>query len=126
VLVPISRRHTHEDARRFASIVSGALARTHPDLVTTEWTRSKRRGVLIDANQNGAGRTTASVYSVRPRAGATVSTPLTWDEVRKGFDPESFTMDVVLDRVAREGDLAGGVLTVRQSLAAALRAAASL
>ncbi len=125
VLVPISRRHTHEDARRFASIVSGTLARTHPGLVTTAWTRSKRRGVLIDANQNGAGRTTASVYSVRPRAGATVSTPLTWDEVRKGLDPAAFTMDAVLDRVARDGDLAGGVLTVRQSLGAALRAAAS-
>ena len=46
-----------------------ALARTHPGLVTTEWTKRKRRGVLVDANQNGPGKTTASVYSVRPRSG---------------------------------------------------------
>jgi len=122
VLVPITRRHTHEEARRLATVVAGALARAHPALVTTEWARSKRRGVLIDANQNGPGRTTASVYSVRPRAGAPVSTPLRWAEVREGLDPAAFTMDVVLDRVAREGDLAAGALTGRQSLRAALRA----
>ncbi len=121
VLVPIARRHTHEDTRRFAAIVAGALARSHPDLVTMEWARSKRRGVLIDANQNGPGRTTASVYSVRPRAGAPVSTPLEWHEVRAGLDPGAFTMEVVLDRIARRGDLAAGLLTRRQSLAAALR-----
>ncbi len=64
---------------------------THRGLVTTEWTKSKRRGVLIDANQNGEGKTIASVYSVRPRPGAPVSTPLRWDEVREGLDPLAFT-----------------------------------
>ena len=122
VLVPISRRHTHADAREFAAIVAGALARAHPDLVTTEWTKKKRRGVLVDANQNGPGKTNASVYSVRPRAGAPVSTPLRWEEVRRGLDLASFTMDAVLDRVARDGDLFAGVLEGGQSLAKALRA----
>jgi bifunctional non-homologous end joining protein LigD len=88
--------------------------------VTTEWTRSKRRGVLIDANQNGEGKTIASVYSVRPRAGAPVSTPLRWDEVREGLDPLSFTMDAVLGRIEREGDLFAGELATRQRLGAAL------
>ena len=69
VLVPISRRHTHAETREFAGIVAGALARAHPGLVTTEWVKEKRRGVLVDANQNGPGKTNASVYSVRPRAG---------------------------------------------------------
>lgn len=55
VLVPIARRHGHDEARRFAAVVAGALARAHPRLVTTEWARSKRTGVLIDANQNGPG-----------------------------------------------------------------------
>jgi bifunctional non-homologous end joining protein LigD len=122
ILVPIVRRHGHEEAREFASIVAAAVARAAPELVTTEWTKAKRRGVLIDANQNGPGRTTATVYSVRPRAGAPVSTPLTWDEVRPGLDPEMFTMDEVLDRVARHGDLFAGVLAGGQSLSAALRA----
>jgi bifunctional non-homologous end joining protein LigD len=122
VLVPVARRHTYEQTRSFASIVAGALARAHPALVTTEWAKSKRRGVLVDANQNGPGRTTATAYSVRPRAGAPVSTPLRWEEVRAGPDPAAFTMGEVLDRVAREGDLFAPVLELRQSLGAALRA----
>ena len=121
VLVPIARRHSYEEVREFAGIVAGALARAHPGLATTEWAKQKRRGVLVDANQNGPGRTNASVYSVRPRAGATVSTPLRWDEVVSGLDPTVFTMDVVLDRVSRAGDLAAGALAGKQSLKAALK-----
>ena len=122
ILVPIARRHSYADAREFAAIVAGALARAHPGLVTTEWARQKRRGVLVDANQNGPGKTNASVYSVRPRAGAPVSTPLRWEEVVPGLDPAAFTMDAVLDRVARHGDLFAGVLEGKQSLTKALRA----
>ena len=122
VLVPIARRHTFDDTREFSEIVARALARTHRGLVTTEWTKSKRRGVLIDSNQNGEGKTIASVYSVRPRAGASVSTPLRWDEVNEHLDPATFTMDAVLTRVERDGDLYSGVLTEKQSLATALKA----
>lgn len=121
VLVPIARRHGFGEVREFAGIVAGALARAHPGLVTTEWTKAKRRGVLVDANQNGPGKTTASVYSVRPRAGAPVSAPLRWDEVKPGLDLHAFTMDVVLERVARDGDLFARVLEGGQSLGAALR-----
>jgi bifunctional non-homologous end joining protein LigD len=121
VLVPIARRHTFGDAREFASIVAGALARAHPGLVTTEWTKAKRRGVLVDANQNRPGATNASVYSVRPRVGAPVSAPLRWEEVEPGLDLASFTMDAVLDRVARDGDLFAGVLEGKQSLTQALK-----
>jgi bifunctional non-homologous end joining protein LigD len=121
VLVPITRRHSFAEAREFATVVAGALARAHPGLVTTEWVKEKRQGVLVDANQNGAGRTNASVYSVRPRSGAPVSAPLRWEEVTSGLDPAVFTMDVVLDRVARHGDLFAGVLAGRQSLKKALR-----
>jgi bifunctional non-homologous end joining protein LigD len=121
VLVPIERRHTYDDTREFAEIVARALASTHRGLVTTEWTRSKRRGVLIDANQNGEGKTIASVYSVRPKEGAPVSTPLRWEEVDESLEPSAFTMDMVRQRVAEHGDLYEGVLKTRQSLAAALR-----
>jgi bifunctional non-homologous end joining protein LigD len=122
VLVPIDRRSTYRDARAFAEIVAGAIARSHPGLATTEWTKAKRRGVLIDANQNGEGKTIASVYSVRPKAGAPVSTPLRWEEVDESLDPAAFTMDVVLDRVNADGDLFEGVLSTKQSLARALKA----
>jgi bifunctional non-homologous end joining protein LigD len=121
VLVPIERRYTYEDTRQFAEIVAGAIARTHRGLATTEWTKSKRRGVLIDANQNGEGKTIASVYSVRPRPGAPVSTPLRWEEVNDKLDPLSFTMQTVLERVRRHGDLFEGVLTTKQRLTEALK-----
>jgi bifunctional non-homologous end joining protein LigD len=121
VLIPISRRHSHAQAREFASTIGAALARAHPGLVTTQWSKAKRTGVLVDANQNGPGKTTAAVYSVRPRAGAPVSTPLRWEEVIPGLDPLSFTMPAVLDRVARHGDLFAPVLTGGQSLTAALK-----
>ena len=122
VLVPVERRHTYDDTRRFSEIVAGAIARTHPKLATTQWSKAKRRGVLIDANQNGEGKTIASVYSVRPRPGAPVSTPLAWDEVKPGLDPRAFTMDAVLERVQRHGDLFEGVLNRKQRLSAALKA----
>jgi bifunctional non-homologous end joining protein LigD len=121
VLVPIERRHTYDDTRRFSEIVAGAIARSYPKLATTQWSKAKRRGVLIDANQNGEGKTIASAYSVRPRPGAPVSTPLRWDEVKPGLDPAAFTMDVVQQRIDRFGDLFEGVLTTRQRLNDALK-----
>jgi len=122
VLVPVQRRYTYAQTREFCEIVAGALARTHRGLVTTEWSKAKRRGVLIDANQNGEGKTIASVYSVRPRQGAPVSTPLRWEEVDESLDSTAFTMEVVLERIRRHGDLFQGVLTTRQRLEPVLRA----
>jgi bifunctional non-homologous end joining protein LigD len=122
VLVPIERRYTFDDTREFSEIVARAIARSHQGLATNEWSKAKRRGVLIDSNQNGEGKTIASVYSVRPRPGAPVSTPLRWDEVREGLDPLAFTMEAVLERVRAHGDLFEGVLTTRQRLDRALNA----
>jgi bifunctional non-homologous end joining protein LigD len=122
VLVPVERRYTFDDTRQFAEIVAGAIARTNRGLATTEWTKAKRRGVLIDSNQNGEGKTIASVYSVRPRAGAPVSTPLHWSEVNEGLDPLAFTIPVVLDRIRKHGDLFEGVLNTKQRLTDALKA----
>jgi bifunctional non-homologous end joining protein LigD len=122
VIVPVERRYTYDDTRQFAEIVAGAIARSNRGLATTEWSKSKRRGVLIDANQNGEGKTIASVYSLRPRPGAPVSTPLRWSEVNEKLDPLSFTMDVVRDRVRKHGDLFEGALKTKQRLTEALRA----
>jgi bifunctional non-homologous end joining protein LigD len=122
ILVPIERRYTYDDTREFSEIVARAIARAHQGLATNEWSKSKRRGVLIDSNQNGEGKTIASVYSVRPRPGAPVSTPLRWDEVNEKLDPLAFTMDVVLERVREHGDIFEGVLTTRQRLDRALNA----
>ena len=120
VLAPIQRRYTYADTREFADIVAKTLERTHRGLVTTQWAKSKRRGVLIDANQNGEGKTIASVYSVRPREGAPVSTPLRWDEVNEKLDPLDFTMDAVRGRIEKHGDLFEPVLHGKQSIGTAL------
>ena len=122
VLVPVERRHTYDETREFAEIVAGAIARVHQSLATTQWSKARRRGVLIDANQNGAGKTIASAYSVRPKAGAPVSTPLRWGEVDEKLDPAAFTMEVVLDRIRRHGDLFAGALAGKQRLGGALKA----
>jgi bifunctional non-homologous end joining protein LigD len=121
VLVPIERRHTYDDTRRFATEVARTIAGAHADIATVQWSKAKRRGVLIDASQNAKGKTIASVYSVRPMPGATVSTPLDWDEVNETLDPSIYTMDAVLDRLDRHGDLYEGVLKTKQRLGSALR-----
>ena len=124
VLVPITRRSSYDDTRAFAEKVADVLARAHRGLVTTEWRKAKREGVYLDARQNGPGKTIASVYSVRPRRGAPVSTPLAWEELDEGLDPRRFTMRAVLDRVARHGDLFAPVLAEPKPLAPAARALA--
>jgi bifunctional non-homologous end joining protein LigD len=121
VLVPIARRSTFEDAYDFAELVSNGLAAEHEGLVTTEWLKKKRRGVLVDHRQNGWGKTIASVYSVRPRPGAPVSTPLRWKELTPDLDFRDFTMDVVLERVRKHGDLFEPVLHGKQALGPALK-----
>jgi len=121
VLVPLARRYGYAETRGLVAAISRALAGMHPELVTTEWSKAKRKGVLIDANQNGPGRTIAFAYSVRPLPGAPVSTPLTWDELAAGVRPDDFTMSVVVDRLARHGDLYAPVLEDHQALGPALR-----
>jgi bifunctional non-homologous end joining protein LigD len=116
VYVPIARRHDHKQARDFVAAVARALHRTRPDLITTAWAKDQRRGVLLDANQNGLGRTTASAYSARPVPGATVSTPLRWEEVTADLKPGDFTMDAVVRRVERHGDLFAFALSGGQRL----------
>ena len=121
VHVPVARRYSYEQTREFAEVVADALRVAYPGLVTTEWAKEKRRGVFIDAKMNGEGMTVASVYSVRPRAGAPVATPLRWEELDADLDPRAFTMDVVLARLEREGDLFAPLLTSRQRLEGAFR-----
>ena len=82
VLVPIVRA-TFERAYAFAERVARRLEERHPGLVTTEWLKRKREGVLVDHRQNARGKTIASVYSVRPKPGAPVSTPLRWEELSR-------------------------------------------
>jgi bifunctional non-homologous end joining protein LigD len=121
VLVPIARRHGFDETYEFAELLSRKLELEHPGEVTTEWLKRKRSGVLVDHRQNGWGKTIASVYSVRPKPGAPVSTPLQWAELTESIVPRDFTMAVALERVDSHGDLFEPVLHGRQSLTQALR-----
>ncbi len=121
VLVPITRRSTFADTHEFAERLSKLLEERHPGVLTTEWLKAKRRGVFVDYHQNGAGKTIASAYSVRPKPGAPVSTPLRWEELMPDLDFGALTMPVVLERVARDGDLFEPVLRGGQALGPALR-----
>ena len=115
VYVPIVRGPVQKQVWTFAKALAWELANRHPALLTAEYRVAKRpRGrVLVDYNQNAWGRTLASVYSVRPRADAAVSTPVTWKEIDRGVRIEDFTMKNVPARVARLGDLWKPLLQVR-------------
>ncbi|HSC72806.1 MAG TPA: non-homologous end-joining DNA ligase [Gaiellaceae bacterium] len=119
VVAPISRRASFEQTYAFAEQASRLLEQRHPGKITTEWLKKKREGVLVDHRQNGWGKTIASVYSVRPKPGAPVSTPLHWDELTPDVRPRDFGMDVALDRIARLGDLFEPVLEAPRPLGAA-------
>jgi bifunctional non-homologous end joining protein LigD len=121
ILVPIVRRSTYEDTYEFAELLSRKLEAAHPGEVTTEWLKKKRAGVLVDHRQNGHGKTIASAYSVRPKPGAPVSTPLRWEELTEDITPRDFSMQVALDRVAQHGDLFEPVLHAKQALGPALK-----
>ncbi|MGH9340246.1 MAG: non-homologous end-joining DNA ligase [Acidobacteriota bacterium] len=105
--VPIVRGPTQKQVWTFAKRLSKSLEGLYPDLITAEYRISKRPAgrVLVDYNQNAWGRTLASVYSVRPKPRATVSMPVTWEEVRKGIKIEDFRIDNARRRVSRKGDL---------------------
>jgi bifunctional non-homologous end joining protein LigD len=121
VLVPIARRYGFDDTYAFAEAASRRLEDEHPGLVTTEWLKRKREGVLVDHRQNGAGKTIASVYSVRPKPAASVSTPLEWEELSDTVRPSDFTMEVVLERLRQRGDLFDPALRGGQALGPARR-----
>src|SRR5262249_12510638 len=119
VLAPIARRASFEQPYAFAEQASRLLEQRHPGKITTEWLKKKREGVLVDHRQNGWGKTIASVYSVRPKPGAPVSTPLHWDELTPEVRPRDFGMEVALERIERRGDLFGPVLEDARPLGAA-------
>ena len=126
VVAPITRRSTFKQAYDFAERASRLLEARHPGLVTTEWLKKKRRGVLVDHRQNGHGKTIASAYSVRPKPGAPVSTPLRWEELTEDVRPRSFGMREALERVERLGDLFAPVLEDPRPLAPAATALETL
>ena len=115
VYVPIVRGLHQKQVWTFAKALAIELAGRHPDLMTSEYKVAKRPHgrVLVDYNQNAWGRTLASIYSIRPRPKAPVSTPVTWEEIERGVTIEDFRIDNVRERIQDVGDLWKPLLAAR-------------
>jgi bifunctional non-homologous end joining protein LigD len=107
IYVPILRGPVQKQVWTFAKALAVELAARNPRLMTAEYRVAKRpKGrVVVDYNQNAWGRTLASIYSVRPRPRAPVSTPVSWEELDKTIQIDDFRIDNVPKRLARVGDL---------------------
>jgi bifunctional non-homologous end joining protein LigD len=118
VYVPIKRGPLQKDVWQIAKAFSQTIARANPSFLTAVYAVAKRPAghVLADYNQNAWGRTLASVYSVRPKAGAPVSAPVTWKEVERGFEIEDFRIDNMLARVKKVGDLFEPLLDQKKAM----------
>lgn len=121
IFVPIEPRWSFEDTRAFVEAIGRMILAADPDRATMRWRISERTGkVFIDHNMNRAGANIAAVYSVRPEPQATVSTPVTWDEVERGLHPSDFTIESIWSRIVRVGDLFAPVRERPQDLGPAL------
>ncbi|MDB5069351.1 MAG: hypothetical protein JWM87_462, partial [Candidatus Eremiobacteraeota bacterium] len=107
IYVPIERGPLQKDVWTFAKAFAQTMERLHPEQITAEYRIAKRPAgrVLVDYNQNAWGKTLASVYSVRATPRATVSTPVTFDEIEAGIEIEDFRLDNVRERFVQAGDL---------------------
>lgn len=107
VVTPLDGGSNYEAVWRFAHGVGAVLVKRHPALFTQEFIKSDRGDrILIDTGRNGHGATFAAVYAVRPKAGAPVSAPCTWDEIERGtVQPQTFGLRAMARRLAEVGDL---------------------
>ncbi len=111
VYIPLAAKYTYDQSQMFARLVVNLVHHQIPEFTTLERMISNREGKLyLDFLQNRPGATIASVYSLRPKPGATVSIPLHWDEVKKGLKMKDFTIHNTIDRLKSEGDIFKGVL----------------
>ncbi|MDR7595481.1 MAG: non-homologous end-joining DNA ligase [Armatimonadota bacterium] len=117
VFVPVRRTYTYRETHAFAKTVCGWLSQRHPDVLTVAWRVRDRVGkVFLDYNQNVRGKTLAVAYSLRPTPQATVSVPVTWDELRAGFDPLQWNARTVPERLRQRGDPWQDILAHPQQL----------
>ena len=129
VYVPVRPEYPYEEVAEFAERVATFVAEENPGVATVERSLKKRKGgqIYVDHMQNARGKSVVAPYSVRPRPGASVSAPVTWEEVRRRkITPQSFTVENMMRRLGQRGDLFKAVLARRQSLRAAFEKAGEL
>ncbi|SFS70954.1 non-homologous end-joining DNA ligase [Marininema halotolerans] len=105
IYVPIEPAYTFKQTRRISHFLANYLVSRRPDLITIERKVDKRgEKVYFDYLQHWEGKSLIAPYSTRARAGAPVSTPLTWDELQPGLTPRAFTVETIHKRLALNGD----------------------
>lgn len=112
VFVPVAKKYTYDQVKDFAYLVCMLASEQMPAFTTLERNLKKRgdEHIYMDYLQNRRGQTIASVYSLRPKNGVTVSTPLNWKEVKTGLTPRDFSIKNTLIRIQKTGDIFSGVL----------------
>ncbi|MBN9163706.1 MAG: hypothetical protein BGO98_28435 [Myxococcales bacterium 68-20] len=121
VLVPLGPNQSFDTARALADLLGRLLVERHPDIATMDRIVSRRGDrVYVDTGQTGTSRAIVAPYSVRAVPGATVSTPLAWEEVTADLDPRAFTITTVPRRIAERGDLFAGLLAAQPDIPTAV------
>ena len=107
IYVPTAKKYTYGQVKDFAYLICMLASEQIPNYTTLERNLQKRghKHIYMDYLQNRKGQTIACVYSLRPKAGATVSTPILWEEVKSGLTPQDFTINNILKRVKKVGDI---------------------
>jgi bifunctional non-homologous end joining protein LigD len=111
IYIPLGAAYSYESSKEFARMIVTFVHEQLPEFTSIERATAKRRGkIYLDFLQNRPQATLATVYSLRPKPGATVSMPLHWEEVKKGLTMQDFTIHNALPRIRQEGDLFKPVL----------------
>jgi bifunctional non-homologous end joining protein LigD len=107
IAVPLDHKHDSHEVAAFGDAVGRLLVRRDPEHLTQEFAKVDRKGrIYVDTGRNGFGATFAAVYAVRPKPGAPISAPCTWDELQQGdAGPRSFTLRGMARRMDEVGDL---------------------
>lgn len=118
VYVPLGKKYDYDQAKDFANLVCMMANQLIPEFTTLERSLTKRSKdkIYMDYLQNRKGQTIACVYSLRPKPGATVSTPLNWSEVKQGLTPKDFTIKTIHERLKKVGDLFAPMLDSKNAV----------
>lgn len=122
VVIPLKARYNHQTVRTFAELLSNLVHKKVPKISSIERSPGKRKNkIYLDYLQNRYGQTLASVYSLRPYPGATISTPLKWTEIKKGLDPARYNIKTIKHRLEKQGDLWQPILKQETDIPAAIK-----
>lgn len=111
IYIPLGAKYDFDQSKQLAELVVNLVNTEMPDLTSVERSPAKRKGkIYLDFLQNRETQTAAAAYSLRPKPGVPVSTPLDWSEVKKGLTPTTYTAYNIFDRLKSEGDLFKPVL----------------